>query len=65
MAIRNVVCGGGLSGVVGSADGSPADRLLEEGIWCVNARHELTWEFELAPGETKRIEVRYSVLADR
>lgn len=54
-----------LSGDVVSADGAPADRLLEEGIWSVNARHALTWEFDLAPGETRQIGVRYTVLIDR
>lgn len=50
------------SGELLEADGEPTDVLLKEGVWSVNERHELLWTIELAPGETRTLEYRYSVL---
>ena len=50
------------SGELVEAEQSPGRRLLEEGVWSVNPRQELTWEFDLEAGATVKILYRYRVL---
>ncbi|MDP7129270.1 MAG: hypothetical protein QF437_02220 [Planctomycetota bacterium] len=50
------------SGDLISADNSPRNTLMEEGVYSVNRRHELLWTLDLQPGESKTLKYRYSVL---
>jgi hypothetical protein len=50
------------SGDLISADGSPKSVLREEGVYSVNKRNELIWNFDLKPGEEKTLAYRYTVL---
>ncbi|MBN1674666.1 MAG: DUF4139 domain-containing protein [Kiritimatiellae bacterium] len=50
------------SGDLLEADGTPRCSLLEEGVYSVNKRNELTWELTLKPGEERQLTYRYSVL---
>ncbi|MBN1571321.1 MAG: DUF4139 domain-containing protein [Acidobacteria bacterium] len=53
------------SGDLTSADGSPTCVLREEGITSVNRRNELTWTFDLNPGEEKILAYQYLILVDK
>ncbi|MPN23036.1 hypothetical protein SDC9_170421 [bioreactor metagenome] len=50
------------SGEFISAEGEPKSRLLESGVYSVNPRRELTWEFTLKPGEELTCKYKYSVM---
>ena len=50
------------SGDLLEADKSPKQTLLEEGVYCVNKRNQLTWSLTLKPGEEVKLEYRYAVL---
>jgi hypothetical protein len=50
------------SGEMVSADKSPKQRLLEEGVASVNKRNELLWNLPLKSGEEVKIVYRYTVL---
>ena len=50
------------SGDLLRADGDPACVLLEEGVWCVNKRNELTWTVDLQPGQETALAYEYVVL---
>lgn len=50
------------SGNLVSADENPGDTIRAEGVFNVNARHELEWKLTLAPGAEKKLNYRYSVL---
>jgi hypothetical protein len=50
------------SGELLEADRSPRCILLEEGVYSVNKRNELTWNLSIEPGEEVEIVYRYSVL---
>lgn len=50
------------SGDLVKADGSPSSTLLEEGVWSVNKRNQLTWSLTLEPGEEQKLTYRYTVL---
>jgi len=50
------------SGDLLSADQSPKQTLLEEGISSVNQRNELFWTLSLEPGEEVTLTYRYTVL---
>jgi hypothetical protein len=50
------------SGELISADGNPKTALREEGVYSVNKRNELIWQFTLKPGEEKKLGYKYSVL---
>jgi hypothetical protein len=52
------------SGDLTSADGSPKCVLREEGVTSINKRNELTWTFDLKPGEEKTLTYQYSMLVD-
>jgi hypothetical protein len=51
------------SGELISAEGNPRCELLEIGVYSVNERNQLAWEFELGSGEEKTLKYTYSVLA--
>ena len=51
------------SGKLISSEGNPRSKLLEIGVYSVNERNELTWEFRMNPGEEKTFKYKYSVLA--
>ena len=53
------------SGELISADGEPKKSLLEEGVYSVNTRNELTWTLILKSGEEKTLKYRYSLLTPR
>jgi hypothetical protein len=50
------------SGDLLKADGSPSKTLLEEGVWSVNKRNQLTWSLTLEPGGETKLTYRYTVL---
>jgi hypothetical protein len=50
------------SGDLVSADQSPKQTLLEEGVYSVNKRNQLLWSLTLKPGEEVRLNYRYTVL---
>jgi hypothetical protein len=50
------------SGELTSADGEPKCTLLEQGVYSVNKRNELTWSIDLAPGAEQSLSYRYTVL---
>lgn len=50
------------SGDLLKADESPHSTLLEEGVWSVNKRNQLTWTLSLKPGEEVQLTYRYTVL---
>lgn len=50
------------SGELLKADDSPKVTLLEEGVWSVNRRNEMRWEFRLKAGEEKKLTYKYTVL---
>lgn len=50
------------SGELIAADQAPAKTLLEEGVWSVNRRNQLTWTLSLGPGEEVKLDYRYTVL---
>ncbi len=50
------------SGDLLKANGSPHSTLLEEGVWSVNKRNQLTWTLTLEPGEEAQLTYRYTVL---
>ena len=50
------------SGDLVQADGEPECTLLEEGVWSVNKRNELTWTLELQPGGETTLAYEYTVL---
>ena len=52
------------SGDLTSADETPVCTLLEEGVYSVNKRNELTWTLDLKAGEEKTLAYQYSVLVD-
>ena len=52
------------SGELLRADGEPDCELLEEGVYSINQRNELTWTLILEPGETRKLTYEYSVLVD-
>lgn len=52
------------SGDLTSADETPVCTLLEEGVYSVNKRNELTWTLDLKTGEEKTLAYQYSVLVD-
>ena len=50
------------SGELVSAEGDPKKTLLEEGVWSVNRRNQLTWTRQVQPGEEVSYTYRYTVL---
>ncbi len=52
------------SGDLVRADGEPAQQLLEEGVYSINKRNELSWRLELAAGAKAKLVYRYAVLVD-
>jgi hypothetical protein len=50
------------SGELLKADGKPATNLLEEGVYSVNRRNELTWAMPVKSGEEINLKYRYTVL---
>jgi hypothetical protein len=50
------------SGDLTSADGEPKCVLLEQGVYSINKRNELTWSIDLAPGAEQNLSYRYTVL---
>ena len=50
------------SGDLISSDATPKVQLREEGVWSVNKRNELNWQFTLKPAEERTIKYQYSVL---
>jgi len=50
------------SGELLSADQSPKQTLLEEGVFSVNKRSQLLWNFKLKAGEETDVTYRYTVL---
>jgi len=50
------------SGQLITADGSPKQTLLEEGVRSANRRSQLVWTVNLKPGEEIKLAFRYSVL---
>ncbi len=50
------------SGDLQEADRAPQRTLLEEGVWSVNKRYQLTWNLPLKPGEEVKLIYRYTVL---
>jgi hypothetical protein len=52
------------SGELVEADGDPKCTLREEGVYSVNRRNEMLWEFSLKPGEEETLAYRYSVLVN-
>lgn len=50
------------SGELLEADKSPKCTLLEEGVYSVNKRNELTWSVTVKPGEEVDLAYRYTVL---
>ena len=50
------------SGDLVSADQKPKSTLLEEGVYSVNKRNQLTWSLTLKPGEEVKLVYRYTVL---
>lgn len=49
------------SGDLLKADGEPKCVLLEDGVWSVNKRNELTWTVELQPGAETSLTYQYIV----
>jgi hypothetical protein len=52
------------SGDLLQAEGDPKASLREEGVYSVNKRNELVWNFPLKPGEERKLTYRFSVLVD-
>ena len=50
------------SGELVSADADPKRQLREEGVYSVNKRQELVWNFALKGGEEKKLKYTYTVL---
>ena len=50
------------SGDLLKADGKPTSTLLEEGVYSVNKRNELTWSLELKSGGEIKLTYRYTVM---
>lgn len=50
------------SGELISADQTPKQTLLEEGVYSINKRNQLLWTLTLKPGEEAKIGYRYTVL---
>ncbi len=50
------------SGELLAADQSPKSTLLEEGVWSVNKRNQLSWTLTLRPGEELKLAYQYTVL---
>jgi len=50
------------SGDLVSADRKPRCTLLEEGVYSINKRNQLTWNLTLKPGEEVKLVYRYTVL---
>jgi hypothetical protein len=50
------------SGDLVAADKSPKLVLLEEGVWSVNRRNQLTWSLQVAPAEEVKLSYQYTVL---
>src|SRR5207249_2267676 len=50
------------SGDLLEASDSPENVLREEGVYSLNKRNELKWNFNLKAGEEKKLTYRYSVL---
>ncbi len=50
------------SGNLIEADGEPKSDLLEEGVFSINKRNELTWSVELKPAKEIKLTYRYTVL---
>lgn len=50
------------SGELLQAERSPKTMLLEEGVYSVNKRNQLTWTITLKPGEEVKLGYRYNVL---
>jgi hypothetical protein len=50
------------SGDLLEADGAPKCTLLEEGVWSVNKRNELSWTIDLKSGEEMTVTYKYQVL---
>ncbi len=53
------------SGELLQADKSPKRILLEEGVYSVNKRNQLTWELSLKPGREIKLSYSYTVLVRR
>jgi hypothetical protein len=58
----NMVIRRRFSGELLEADYSPESVLLEEGVYSVNRRNELTWKISLKSGQTVKLAYRYEVL---
>ena len=52
------------SGDLLEADRSPECSLMEEGVYSVNKRNELTWSLKLEPGEELQLTYSYTVLVN-
>jgi hypothetical protein len=52
------------SGELLGSEGSPKLNLREEGVYSVNKRNELIWNFPLKSGEERKLSYRYSVLVN-
>lgn len=50
------------SGDLLEADGFPKSTLLEEGVYSVNKRNQLTWSETIEPGEEVKLTYHYTVL---
>ncbi len=50
------------SGELVKADGEPTTLLLEDGVYSVNPRRQMTWTLQLAPGEERILTYNYTVL---
>ena len=53
------------SGDLVSADKSPKETALEEGVYSVNKRNQLLWNVMLKPGEEVALNYRYTLLVQR
>ena len=53
------------SGNLVDASDNPKEVLLEEGVYSVNERTQLTWTFNLKPGEERTFSYKYTVLVSQ
>lgn len=53
------------SGELLEAAGNPGKQLLEEGVYSINQRNELSWKVEIAAGAEQVLKYKYEVLVDQ
>lgn len=53
------------SGELLEAAGKPGKQLLEEGVYSMNQRNELSWRVEIAAGAEQVLKYKYEVLVDQ